>query len=236
MRPVLKGARGFCPEPLRWSRRQREDYRDSCRNPGFLDCQCKSLGSPLITARNESFSGTDRLQPAVRLRPMPVRGCAEGKRRRVPMMKWVGKLTVWHAVGALGLILVIGHTTSILPQRSPAVIPAVDSLRFISIGDFGVTECGRRGEEKCKGATQARVARSMDDVSHTFKPHFLLSLGDNFYPNASDDLFAHSHAARPSRENHRLVSLIPLDVGPRISTIFSLKTPLSMSTIYQFYG
>ena len=48
-----------------------------------------------------------------------------------------------------------------------------NALRFIVLGDWG-----RNGEDN-----QKQVARDMGVVARKFKPEFIVSTGDNFYPN-----------------------------------------------------
>jgi len=63
------------------------------------------------------------------------------------------------------------------------------SIRFMSLGDFGVTECERKkAHHECEGRIQASVAAAMDQTSRGFMPHFILSLGDGFYPYGVKDI------------------------------------------------
>mmetsp|Transcript_7908 Transcript_7908/g.12287 ORF Transcript_7908/g.12287 Transcript_7908/m.12287 type:complete len:204 (+) Transcript_7908:104-715(+) len=58
-----------------------------------------------------------------------------------------------------------------------------NQLKFYSIGDYGVSECERtKAHKKCKAKTQAAVAQHINTDALSFKPDFILSLGDAFYP------------------------------------------------------
>ncbi len=70
-------------------------------------------------------------------------------------------------------------------QNGAAVDAAVGTaLRFISIGDFGVAMCSRRSaHRKCHEETQRKVAAGLARAAVSSDPQFVLSLGDNFYPD-----------------------------------------------------
>mmetsp|Transcript_10817 Transcript_10817/g.26454 ORF Transcript_10817/g.26454 Transcript_10817/m.26454 type:complete len:418 (-) Transcript_10817:274-1527(-) len=112
------------------------------------------------------------------------------------IMSIQAKLTWKYLAVLLVMIVVIqvSKTTSASKPSSKMTVklaPVVDagSLRFISLGDFGVTECGLRGfHRKCDGRIQRSVADCMDNVAMRVKPDFILSLGDNFYPDGAQSL------------------------------------------------
>jgi tartrate-resistant acid phosphatase type 5 len=82
------------------------------------------------------------------------------------------RFVVW----TIGLIL---FTSVCIAQKHPVIEYESDekikknALRFIVIGDWG-----RNGEDN-----QKQVASTMGVVAKKFKPEFIVSTGDNFYPN-----------------------------------------------------